>query len=437
MFFFNYQLEIVELFQNSFVVRFYSLTFVAMHKKLSALWIVGWFPSKANPFAANFIERHALACSAKMDITLVHAAAYFVGQEKNMPVTENYPFHLIWIPIPQFQSRIFKPLNLFIYYILFYFQLLKRLKHNKVFDILHVHAPDKCGILATWVKKKLKINKMLLTEHWAIYNSPVPDHYLTRNRWFQYTMKQTWKHTDIAAQVSLPLHKEMEKLLGKTIPMIEFSNVVPNDFFVRTENAKYEKFNFVHVSNFENRKNIPLIFDAFVKLYSEDKSISIEFVGADKSTKEFYQNQFSTQITAELPNNEKQFVWKIHEKESPSTINEIFRKSHCLVMASSSENAPCVISEALCSGLPVLSSNVGGISNMVNETNSILFDLEINEKTWSAYNNHNIETLYQSMKIMKQNVLNEKYKNIEIAAQSKYSASSISDNLNQLYLSII
>ena len=247
MFFFNYQLEIVELFQNSFVVCFYSLTFVAMQKKLAALWIVGWFPSKANPFAANFIERHALACSAKMDITLVHAAAYFVGQEKNKQRTENYPFQIIWIEIPQFKSAVFKPLNLFIYYSLFYFQLLSRLNHNNVFDVVHVHAPDKCGILATWIKRKLKINKMVLTEHWAIYNSPVPDHYLTRNRWFHFTIKQTWKHTDIAAQVSLPLHKEMEKLLGKTIPMIEFSNVVPADFFVHTENAKYEKFNFLHV----------------------------------------------------------------------------------------------------------------------------------------------------------------------------------------------
>jgi len=41
------------------------------------------------------------------------------------------------------------------------------------------------------------------------------------------------------------------------------------------------------------------------------------------------------------------------------------------------------------------------------------------------------------MKTMKQNMFNGKYENIEIAAQSKYSASSISDKLNQLYLSII
>jgi len=416
------------------VVRFYSLTFVAMQKKLSALWIAGWFPSKANPFAGNFICRHALACSSKIDITLVHAATYFVGQSKNMPLTENYPFDIIWIPIPQFQSRIFKPLNLFIYYSWFYVQLLNKLKYHKVFDIIHVHAADKCGILATWIKKKLKINQMVLTEHWAIYNSPVPDHFLTRNWWFQFSMKQTWKHTNYAAQVSLPLHQEMQKLLGKTIPLIEFANVVPADFFVHIEKAKYEKFNFVHVSNFENRKNIALIFAAFTKLYAEDNAITIEFVGADKSAKEFYQNQFSSQLPHSQTEN--QFVWKIHEKESPSIINEIFRQSQCLVMASSSENAPCVIAEALCAGLPVITSNVGGISDMVNQSNGILFDIDVDEKTWSAYNNRNIETLYQSMKLMKQNVLNVKYDHIEIAAQAKYSASSISDKLNQLYLSI-
>ncbi len=405
-----------------------------MQKKLSALWIAGWFPSKANPYAGNFIYRHALACSSKIDIALVHGATYFIGQEKNMPETENYPFEIIWIPIPQFQSRFLKPLNLFIYYSWFYVQLLKQVKGNNVFDILHVHAPDKCGILATWIKRKLKIKKMVLTEHWAIYNSPVPDHFLTRNWWFQFSMKQTWKHTNYAAQVSLPLHTEMQSLLGKTIPVVEFPNLVPSDFFIPTKKSKYEKFNFVHVSNFENRKNIALIFAAFSKLYAEDDAISIEFVGADELAKEFYQNQFSSQLPHSQTEN--QFVWKIHEKESPSTINEIFKQSHCLVMASSSENAPCVIAEALCTGLAVVTSNVGGISDMIDNSNGILFDIDVDEKTWSAYNNRNIETLYQSMKIMKQNVLSGKYQNIEIAAQSKYSASSISDKLNQLYLSI-
>lgn len=419
------------------MVRFYSLTFVAMQKKLSALWIAGWFPTKANTLAGKFIEQHAFACATKIDITLVFAATYFLGKQKNNPRTENYPFKIIWLDIPQFQFPVFKPLNLVIYYCCYYFKLLKHLKLMPQFDILHVHAPDKCGILATWVKNKLKLKKMVLTEHWAIYNSPVPDHFLTRNLWFQYAMKQTWKHTDIAAQVSLPLHSEMEKLLGKTIPVVEFPNVVPADFFVPTEKVKYEKFNFVHVSNFENRKNIQLIFDAFLKLYAEDNSVGIEFVGADKSAKEFYQNQFSSQVPISQTETENQFVWKIHEKVSPSTINELFRKSQCLVMASSSENAPCVISEALCTGLPVLTSNVGGIADMVNQSNGILFELHINEKTWSAYNKQNLDTLYQAMKTMKQNVLNAKYINIEIAAKEKYSASSISDKLNQLYLSII
>jgi glycosyltransferase involved in cell wall biosynthesis len=37
---------------------------------------------------------------------------------------------------------------------------------------------------------------------------------------------------------------------------------------------------------------------------------------------------------------------------------------------------PCVILEALCCGLPVVSSNVGGISEVVNESNGILVEKE-------------------------------------------------------------
>jgi glycosyltransferase involved in cell wall biosynthesis len=38
------------------------------------------------------------------------------------------------------------------------------------------------------------------------------------------------------------------------------------------------------------------------------------------------------------------------------------------------ENAPCVISEALCCGLPVISSSVAGIPEMVNVENGMLVD---------------------------------------------------------------
>ena len=47
-------------------------------------------------------------------------------------------------------------------------------------------------------------------------------------------------------------------------------------------------------------------------------------------------------------------------------------KSSALVMFSTYENQPCVILEALCCGLPVISTDVGGISEVITADNGML-----------------------------------------------------------------
>ena len=48
------------------------------------------------------------------------------------------------------------------------------------------------------------------------------------------------------------------------------------------------------------------------------------------------------------------------------------QQSHALLLFSNYENAPCVISEAHCVGLPVIATKVGGISEMVDDSNGLL-----------------------------------------------------------------
>ena len=50
------------------------------------------------------------------------------------------------------------------------------------------------------------------------------------------------------------------------------------------------------------------------------------------------------------------------------------QKADVLVLFSEMENAPCVISEALCCGLPVISSAVAGIPEMLNIENGLMVD---------------------------------------------------------------
>jgi glycosyltransferase involved in cell wall biosynthesis len=48
------------------------------------------------------------------------------------------------------------------------------------------------------------------------------------------------------------------------------------------------------------------------------------------------------------------------------------QQAHVMVLFSKHENFPCVVVEALCCGLPVVSSDVAGVKEAINESNGIL-----------------------------------------------------------------
>ena len=55
-------------------------------------------------------------------------------------------------------------------------------------------------------------------------------------------------------------------------------------------------------------------------------------------------------------------------------VGKELRNADALIMFSYYENMPCVILEALCSGVPVIASDVGGIREIVSPDNGILIE---------------------------------------------------------------
>ena len=106
-------------------------------------------------------------------------------------------------------------------------------------------------------------------------------------------------------------------------------------------------------------------------------------------------------------------------------ISEILNDTHFLVHPTSAENLPCIIIESLCCGCPVISADINGVSELINDSNGLLYEVD------------NLDSFYEKFieMIYKQNILDR----IKISeeAQKKYSSKNIGKLISDIYCQVI
>jgi glycosyltransferase involved in cell wall biosynthesis len=104
-------------------------------------------------------------------------------------------------------------------------------------------------------------------------------------------------------------------------------------------------------------------------------------------------------------------------------VAEIVRSASAFVSFSNYENQPCSILEALCCGVPVIATKVGGIPEVINSQNGILID-PLNESQ-----------LLHAMEMMMGKFKNFDLESIAKSAKMKFSYNAVGSQLNLLYQS--
>jgi glycosyltransferase involved in cell wall biosynthesis len=146
----------------------------------------------------------------------------------------------------------------------------------------------------------------------------------------------------------------------------------------------------------------------------------LTLVGISKENKE--------QLFEEFPNL-KVLNIDVFEAVPAEELIEFYQQASAFILASDSENAPCVISEALAMGVPVIASNVGGISEMVNSENGILME------DWNPQENNSAKTLKITAAMLDFCKKCENFDRLLIQqnAKLKYSSESIAQQLIHQY----
>jgi glycosyltransferase involved in cell wall biosynthesis len=315
------------------------------------------------PANGDFVERHALAVSEICTTAVIHVLSdenIKGSQTYEVFEKDNQSLHEILIYFKRSHS-IIKPLarmiNLCRYgkgYLKGY-RILKA-KSGKP-DLIHANIIFPVSIMA-WLWRMFSGIPYIISEHWTLYLTD-NIHHLPFIRLTRRAVKK--------ASVVAPVTKNLEMALQRHGYKGNYE-IVPNvvdtaKFTPGLRNPESGKVRLLHVSSMkEEQKNISGILRVIERLSLLRNDFIITFIGDVQDSQK--------KLADELGLTDDILVFKGELSHDEVAVS--MHQSDVLVMFSNIENLPCVILEALSCGLPVISSDVGGIREWVNESCGVL-----------------------------------------------------------------
>jgi glycosyltransferase involved in cell wall biosynthesis len=257
-----------------------------------------------------------------------------------------------------------------------YYSLQQQLYHQIINeqgkpDIVHVQVAMKGGMLARQLKKKFNI-PYIVTEHWTGYFKQHEPNIYSGNRILK------WLNKKILAEANLflPVSKNLGDTVNRDFTPVTFQvipNAVNTQLFFPVDQAIH-KFRFIHPSLMNYQKNPEGILLACKMVKARGISFELLMVGKEDKALNILAKQYGL--------DDGTVIFK--PAISYAGVANEMQQSSALLLFSRFENLPCVVLEALCSGLPVISTNVGGINEVINDSNGILIENENTEQLANA-----------------------------------------------------
>jgi glycosyltransferase involved in cell wall biosynthesis len=349
-----------------------------MNKKLSVLFLCGWYPSRVSPYNGDFIQRHAEAVSTQHNVSIIH-----IISDKSLQNNIEYTFNIIngvetHIAYVKFKR---KKLAKFFYYFRAFKLLLKKVKP---FQIVHLNEVFPFGLLSLYLRW-FKHTPFIISEHWTGYHQTKSISFLEKH-----LSKIITKNASFICPVSDNLANSM-KLFGLNGNYIKVPNVVNTNLFSPQYTAK-NVFTVTHISNMNNNhKNIKGIINVICEIQEEIQNFKFQFIGENSHKYRNYAEQLGI--------NSENIVF--YDQISHQKVSDILKKSNLFVLFSNYENLPCVILEAFSCGIPVISTDVGGIHeyfpNGYGKLIAINDQKKLKQEIVNFYNGKNISESKQKM----------------------------------------
>ena len=350
------------------------------------VFLARWYPHRYDPMFGLFVQRHAEAAALFNDITVVYCQQTTDNGQQTCRDVSTIPmnnkqdivdasmhynkkrFEIVRTLENNVDTiRIYykKPKNKILSLLRFYRANMIGLQLCKSpVDLIHVHILTRLGVVA-WIQKLIHKTPYIITEHWS--------RYLPGNDFSGFFRKLATKivvrNAKLVTTVTDNLAKAMQNHGLKNDNYVVLPNVVNLDMFhisKKNTDATSHVPTIIHVSCFEDKsKNISGLLESLKIVEEKGIDFHCTLIGEGMDFDLMKAKAEELQLI-----NKVSFTGLLEGQKLADELSS----GNFLVLSSNYENMPVVILEALASGLPVVSTNVGGIKEMIDETKGILVE---------------------------------------------------------------
>lgn len=334
-------------------------------KQLHILFLCSWYPNPESQSNGIFIKRHAQALSKKHQVTVL-----FVKSVSNAEETiyanvddENFTERCVFYPKVNSSTPVLSSFLKLRKFKKEYKDLIDALPKEKQFDIIHVNTIFPAAIPAFYALKKYPNAKLFITEHWSGY-------YPEDGNYKGFYLKRVTQKIVQKAKAVFVISDKLKIAMrshGLNNKFELINNVVDTTVFKPMPSLKADDgvLKIVHVSSLvEREKNISGIIEVAKQLVIKNIKFSLTIIG--ENTQEIISHKNLVHH-----NQLHKFVLFVGYKTS-TEIAGFMNQSDVFLLLSHFEGMPVVLLEAMASGIPVITTNVGETKNMVHPNMGII-----------------------------------------------------------------
>lgn len=348
-------------------------------ERLHVLYLPRWYPHRYDPMPGLFIERHGISVLPHCDISVLYVHP---DERKLGPVYETVHAGEEALPVIRIYYRRyasgFQPLNMLVNAWRFV-----RSHHKGMLEIrrlygqpgmIHVHVLTRHGLIALW-QKIFRKTPYVITEHWTRY---LPATNSFRGFFRRHLTSIVARHASAIMPVTANLRDAMISCGLKNSNYRVIPNVVDVQMFSPAGERRQEnKTRIIHVSCFDDdQKNISGITRVIRRLSGERQDFTVDMIGDGIHFKSLLKYAEEQGI--------KDSFASYHGLKENEELAGLMKAADFMIMFSRYENLPVVILESYACGVPVISTDVGGISEHMNEELGLLIPPDDEEALYGA-----------------------------------------------------